>query len=375
MDVYWTGVRGWLLGSSLARRAAEVAFRASGRLHLARFDQSAPARCQARILLGLVNQAQRTSFGRGHDFRRIRTVTDYRRLVPVADTPQGVCLPAALDAAHRAGLRTALALVAQARPKAPLFAGRFLLLHEESAAGCVPALVRPYTRAAGAADLAAVARRCAAESVACLIGPAERLASLLEQLRALTGKGVEDVWPGLAAVLYSSDSPAATENLRSALGPGVLTLQTVWGPQGMLAVEDPRHGGLRLLSEHGLYFEFQPLPSLALQACGSAVPGETRRWGLDEVEVGVPCELILTSPAGSWSCRTGRTLCLERRDLPLVRFLETPAPAVRESAGLREDVAAVTVPARPPHRQSAGTPAALPGSFAHSPWSALAGRG
>jgi hypothetical protein len=390
-----------LVETALARRAAEVVFRASSRLHLARFDQSAPARCQVRILLGLLHQAQRTPFGREHDFRRIRTVTDYRRLVPIAESPRGAGLPAALHASHRAGLRTTLALAGHARPRAPLFAGPLLLLHEEASGMRVPALVRPYTLAAGAADPAAVARRCAAEAVTCLAGPAERLVSLLEQLRALTGKGAGEVWPGLTTVLYSSASAGTTQELRAALGPGVRMLEMVWGPEGMLAVEDPRYGCLRLLHDHGLYFEFLPLPSLALQACGPSLArracgpsltrracgpsltrranssGEALRLGLDEAEVGVPYELALTSPAGWWSCRTGRTLCLERRDPPLVRFLQTPVPAaaVHEAARPRGDKAALTFPVQPPHRQSAGTAAALPESFAHSPWSALAGRG
>jgi hypothetical protein len=377
VDGHWTGVRRWLAARSLARRAAEVVFRASSRVHLARLDQRSPAGCQSRILLGLVHRAQQTSFGRDHDFRRIRTVADYRRLVPVAESPCSAFLPAALHASHRAGLRTALALAAHACPKTPLLAGSLLLLDEEAYGIRVPALVRPYTLAIGAADPAALARRCAAETVTCLAGPAERLVPLLEQLRTLTGKGARDVWPRLAAVLHSSSSAAATEELRSTLGSGVRILETVWGREGMLAVEDPRHGCMRLLHDHGLYFEFLPLPSRALQAGGNGAAGNAPRLGLDEVEVDVPHELVLTSPAGWWSCRTGRVLCLERRDPPLVRFLETPIPtaAAPEPARQREDEAALTVPVQPPHRQSAGTAAALPGSFAHSPWSTLAGRG
>ncbi len=347
-----------MLETKLARRAAEVAFRASSRLHLARFDQRSPSRCQARSLLGLVHQAQRTPFGRGHDFRRIRTVLDYRRLVPLADTPCGATLPAALHAAHRAGLRTALALTVDARPRSPLFAGRLLLVQEEGRPERVPVLARPYTLAADVADPAAVARRCADEPVTCLAGPAERLLSLLQELRTLTGKGVGRVWPGLTAVLYSSASADAAKALREALGPAMLLLQTVWGPHGMVAVEDPRHGALRLLHDHGLVFEF--------------LSADDRRLGLEEVEVGVPYELVLTSPAGAWSCRTGRTLCLERCDVPLVRFLETSA--AREIVRPHAEAVTAPIPVPAPHRQSAGTPAVLPGSFVHSPWSALAGR-
>ena len=41
------------------------------------------ARCQKRTLLGLVHKAHTTRFGRDHDFRRIRDIQDFRRLVPL----------------------------------------------------------------------------------------------------------------------------------------------------------------------------------------------------------------------------------------------------------------------------------------------------
>jgi hypothetical protein len=374
----------------LARRAAEVVFRATSRRLLARLDQADPGRCQTRILLGLIHQAQRTRFGLDHDFRRIRTVADYRRLVPLApridlwadywetafpdlDGPSQAKLQPAipsslspspgLHAVHRAGLRTALALMNHARPKARLLAGRIVSLHEEGPAERLPALLRPYTKAAAAVDMDGLATVWAGEAVTCIVGPAEQLLLLAERLRTMTGKSVNEVWPGLTAVLCSGP-PAPVQRLRAEAGPSVLVLDAVWQPEGMLAVEDPRLCSLRLLHDHGLYYEFLPVHAA----------GDPPRLGLDEVEVGVPHELVVTSPAGLWSCRTGRTLCLERRDPPLVRFLETPAPAAVAPDTLHPRVDAVTTPVRPPHRQSAGTPAALPGNFAHTPWSALAGR-
>ncbi len=123
-------------GACAGPRAAEAAFRAASRRHLARFDRLAPVRCQTRLLLGLIHQAQPTRFGRDHDFRRIRTVADFRRLVPLctradlwrqygqpaamkstdhenngADRTPSPCLPIAwpsLHAAHRRALGTAL---------------------------------------------------------------------------------------------------------------------------------------------------------------------------------------------------------------------------------------------------------------------------
>src|SRR5205814_10308954 len=86
-----------------------------------------------------------------HDFRRIRTADDYRRLVPLttrAELWRAYWEPAlphfagatwttapspALRAAGAAALRTALALAAQARPQLRLFAGRVAWLREDVA--------------------------------------------------------------------------------------------------------------------------------------------------------------------------------------------------------------------------------------------------
>jgi hypothetical protein len=370
----------WLADRKAARRAAEVLFRALSRRHLARFDAGDPVRCQDRILSGLVHQARATRFGREHDFRRIRTSSDFRRLVPLRtyadlqrDYPLAVSQSPAVHATHRAVLRTASALAAGARPRDRFLDGRFLVLHQDDpAAGLdpgrlnrerVPSLLRPFALTGFSADAPALAER-AAHEVTCAVGPAEGLLALIERVGARTGKSLAQAWPLLRAVVYSS-SPAASR-LRSALGPDVLPLELFGRPEGALAIEDPRHGLPRLLPDHGAYFEFVPIEEL-----GTPQP---RRLGLGELELGMPVECALTSPAGLWACRTGWALCLEQRDPPLVRFLECPAP-VAPAEPPRRDGAVVSYPAQAPHRQSAGTPAALPGMFGHSLWSALAGRG
>jgi hypothetical protein len=373
-------ITAWLAERKAARRAAEVLFRALGRRHLARFDSGQPVRCQERILSGLVHQAHATRFGRDHDFRRIRTSADFRRLVPLRshaelgrDYPLPVCQSPTVHAAHRAVLRTATALAAAARPRDRFLDGRILVLHDDGPAGGpdpgrlsrerVPSLLRPFTLTGFAADAPALAER-AAQEVTCAVGPAEGLLALIERVGARTGKPLAQAWPLLRAVVYTS-GPAATR-LRSTLGPAALALELFGRPEGALAIEDPRYGLPRLMPDHGVYFEFVPIEEL-----GTPQP---RRLGLGELELGMPVECALTSPAGLWACRTGWALCLERRDPPLVRFLESPAPAAAAEP-LRHDDAVVSYPAQAPHRQNAGTPAALPGMFGHTLWSALAGRG
>ncbi len=399
MSVNWKAVHGWFTESSLARRTAEVMVRAAGRRHLARFDRQTPFLCQTRILLGLLQQARTTQFGREHDFARIRTAQDFRRLVPLCTHADlwrqywqpvyphlaGVTWPgcrqgdankpislSTLQAAHRRALRTALALAAHARPRTPLLAGVVLLAGEEGPSSVwerdnlverLPSLVRPYAKVGE--DVAA--ERCAHLPVTCLIGTAERLLPLLESVKQLRGKRhVRDVWPNLSAILFTRRSSAATTAQLRSEAEGVLLLEMVGRVEGPIAVEDPRYGLSRLLFDHGVFFEFVPLDRAGEPRCP--------RYGIEEIEGGVPYELALSSPAGLWACRIGRTVCLERRDPPLIRFVE-PAATVEKRRPRHTDLILPSLPEAERHPHSDGSPVAPPGSSFHSPWSTLADRG
>jgi hypothetical protein len=401
--VSWNAVHGWITESSLGRRTAEALLRAAARRHLARLDRLAPARCQQRILLGLLHEAQTTRFGREHDFRRIRTTADFRRLVPLNTRAElwreywqpvypnlgGATWPpiksgerthqvsqSGLLSAHRGALRTALALVCQNRPRTRLLRGDLLFVSEERPSSAaergglaerLPTFVRPYARLSADAELESWASR----SVSCLIGPVERMVPMLEAVKRIRGKqGVRDVWPELTAVLYTRRSPAAPVERLRAETDGVLLLEMAGRAEGPIAVEDPRHGRMRLLFNHGVYLEFVPP--------GKAGELHCPRLGIDEVELGIPYELAVTSPAGLWACHVGRSVCVEQRDPPLIRFVEAavpPAVVVEKRRTRRTDLILPTSPLPEPHPQSADTPAALPGNSFHTPWSTLADRG
>jgi hypothetical protein len=393
--VGWKSVQDWLADTRLARQVTEAVYGAHSRRHLARFDQLAPARCQARILLGLIHQARGTRFGRDHDFRRVRSVADFRRLVPLCTPgdlwrayhqpagsdlggttwpgpvlslasangrPRPLVLSAALQAARRAAWTTALALVHHHRPRSPVFTGRMLLLGDSVSTADLPKALRPYALCpptAPGVSLRPLAERAAGLPLTLLAGPAELLVPLLEQVKRAAGQyDIGRVWPGLAAVLYTLRSPAANaDRLRNVVGEGPLLLETAFRPEGPLAVEDPRRDGLRLLPDHGLFFEFVPVEE--------ANQPHARRFGLEEAEPGALYELALTTPAGLWACRVGLTVRVERQGPPLVRFVEV-VPA-------RSDERFTTLPA--PRPQSADSPAAPPENFVRSPWSVPADRG
>ncbi len=395
MSVVWKSVQHWLADTRLARQVTEAVYGAHSRRHLARFDLSAPERCQLRTLLGLLHQARHTRFGRDHDFRRVRTVADFRRLVPlrtpgdlwrsyhqpagpqlggttwpgpvvpavsVNGRPRPLLLSATLQAARRAAWTTALALVAHHRPRVPLFAGPALFLGDGVTAADLPRALRPYALCQPAGPdfaMRLLAEHVARQPLTLLAGPADRLHQLLDHVKSAAGEGdLSRIWPGLAAVFYTPRSPSASaDRLRFAVGEGPLLLETAFRPEGPLAVEDPRRGGLRLLPDHGVFFEFVPAEE--------ADQPHARRFGLHDSEPGGLYELALTTPAGLWACRSGLTVRLERQGPPLVRFVE-PVPA-------RTDERFTTLPA--PRPQSADSPAALPENFVRSPWSVPADRG
>ncbi len=382
----WQAAQQWLAGTPLARDVAGAYFRRRARRHLARLDHAPAARCQARALLGLLHEARNSRFGRDHDFGRVRTPADFRRLVPLRTPAQlwheywrltfpylgGATWPAPIPyltpaaaaadgmppyvpvsptllASHRAAALTALALVGHARPHARLFSGRLLFpgggipltpvddtdgapragsleaitLHE------LPPALRPYTLcpldtnpAAASPDeqLQALADRSARLPVTCIAGEAGGLARFFEHMKRVTRwDHVLHLWPRLTAVLYTRrPGDPGRDRLAADVGelpgrPPVLFLEVCFRPEGAVAVEDPRHGLLRLLADHGVYFEFVP--------AGRAGSPDAERHDLAAVVPGVTYEVALTSAAGLWACRVGCAVRFESREPPLLRLV------------------------------------------------------
>jgi hypothetical protein len=379
----------------------DTVFRQRARRQLAEFDQKPVATTQANVLRGLVRQGRSTRFGRDHDFDRIRTPADFRRLVPLRQAEQlrrdywepvfphlgGATWPGpipylavrdgqpalptayvpvspALLAAYRAASWTALALIDHARPDVEPWTGRLLLLDSDPgsrlrrgvstdrlAAGLttpnfllpsrsasrVRRAMTPALRASligelpppGEDDdrLRALARLTWRLPVSCVAGPSRRLASFFSQVRRFTGAdGLAEVWPHLAAVLYAgSPLDDARAPLAQAIGtPRVALLEACFYPEGALAIEDPRFGLPRLLTDHGVYFEFVPVEDLHR--------AEPPRHGAAEVELNTPYAVALTSPAGYWACLVGVHVCFESRTPPLMRLLPS-GPAVPATVG------------------------------------------
>lgn len=397
----WDAIQQWLAGTRLVRRLTEALWRGRARRQLAYLDHLDAARCQAQTLRGLVHQAHTTRFGREHDFCRIRTPQDFRRLVPLrtpsdfwrdywqpafpdlagttwpgpiptlAAGPSAAVpylpAPPALWASHRAAVLSTLSFITHARPQTRLFKGSMLLVNEGPpptllAAGVrtggagwlgiqeLPPRLRPLAfRAPVCGDpectaegrLRVLAERAAHAPLTLLAGDAEVLQKFFALCRAESGwPRTRDIWPALSTVVYQSRGESgARERLVEQVGsPPVLLLEACLRPEGALAVEDPRHGCMRLLPHHGVYFEFVP-PEEATQS-------RPIRLGIGEIETGVPYAVAVSSPAGVWACLAGIRVSFERRDPPLLRLLQSePVPT-------SDDRKELPLPLQPPHQRN-----------------------
>jgi hypothetical protein len=187
----------------------------------------------------------------------------------------------------------------------------------------VPEVLRPYsfppTELALLSDWDEKVRVLAEESVSLPItlisGIPSWLLILFARLKEVTGKDrIADIWPGLRLVVHGGIKfDPYRETLRREIGsPQVRFLESYPCSEGFVAFEDPRHDLLRLVPDHGIFFEFVPLEEL----------GKDRptRHTAAEVEVGVQYAVVLTTCAGLWSYLVGDTVAFEQRDPPLLRF-------------------------------------------------------
>jgi hypothetical protein len=122
------------------------------------------------------------------------------------------------------------------------------------------------------------------------------------------------VWPALRLVVHGGTKFDPYRSLfREVIGSSDVTfLETYPASEGYVAAEDPRHGLLRLIPDHGLFFEFVPVADLACD--------RPARHTLADLEPGVQYAVVLTTCAGLWSYVIGDTVCFEQRDPPLLRF-------------------------------------------------------
>lgn len=163
--------------------------------------------------------------------------------------------------------------------------------------------------------LTLLAERGLAEPITLIGGVPSWLLALFDRLLALSGKTtIAEVWPTLEVVVHGGVKfDPYREAFASVLGSRtVRLLETYPCSEGFIAFGDPGTNLLRLVFDHGLFYEFVPVEEL-----GSDRPA--RHW-LGNARTGVNYAIVVSTCAGMWSHVIGDTVRFESLDPPLLQF-------------------------------------------------------
>jgi hypothetical protein len=162
------------------------------------------------------------------------------------------------------------------------------------------------------ARIAATAALVARQDLRLLSGMPSWMLILLEHVarrRAETGRGggLTELWPNLGAFVHGGVSFAPYRGvLEERLGRRLEYVEVYPASEGFVAVQTERRGGLTLMLDYGIFYEFVPVEDLEL--------AHPRRHTVADVELDRPYAVVLTTPAGLWSYVLGDTVRFTARD-------------------------------------------------------------
>ena len=246
----------------------------------------------------------------------------------------------AMVASNKKAARTMVAYHMADRPASRLFQGRIFFLGGSTeleqpapdvrqgdlsgiAALDLTELLRPYTfppidlalEPNWDRKLALLAERSLNEPITLVGGVPSWLLALFQRLLDLSGKStIAEVWPTLEVVVHGGVKfDPYREAFDQVLGDPKVRLQETYPcSEGFIAFGDPATGFLRLVYDHGIFYEFVPVDELGAQR-------PTRHW-LGNVRTGVNYAIVVSTCAGMWSHIIGDTVRFESLDPPLLTF-------------------------------------------------------
>ena len=340
--------------------ATKYAHRVARRLR--RHDAQRAVSDQNRILKNLVAAAAHTAFGKHHDFGAIRSYADFRDRVPVrgyeglkpwmdqvidgkrdvlwkgrplyllksSGTTSGTKYIPATRASIRCQSDSATHAVLNhiaETGQADLLDGRWMFLQASpildrvgnidsgflsgAMARHVPWWLRRNNLpswetnciADGRAKMDAIVEETRATDIRIIGGSPPWVQMYFERLLERTGaESVADIFPNLSLFVHGGVSfgPYRT-GFGQLMGRQVPRIETYPASEGFIAWQDSqRCEGLRLVSNHGMFFEFIPADSVFDE--------NPKRISLNDAELGVNYALILSTNAGLWGYRIGDTV-------------------------------------------------------------------
>lgn len=313
---------------------------------------------QEKLLISLVKTAEKTLFGREHQFENIKTVADFRKNVGIADyedlkpyiekvkkgqrnilwteTPlyfaktSGTTSGSKYIPISKEGMPYQIAAAQSAifhyinqKNNSDFVSGKMIFLQgspelEEingiqtgRLSGIVAHHIPNYLQKNRLPSLKTnliedwetkvdeIVKETEKENMTLISGIPPWLIMYFEKLIERNSKKITELFPNLQLIITGGvNYEPYHEKMKELLGKEVDTIQTFPASEGFFAFQDDyQHEGLLLLTNHGIFYEFVPL-----EAYGKP---DAKRLTLKDVELHKDYALILTTNSGLWAYSIG----------------------------------------------------------------------
>ncbi len=313
---------------------------------------------QEEILLSLVKTAEKTLFGRTHQFENIKNIQDFQSKIPIADyedlkpyiekvkkgqqqilwteTPEYFAKTSGTTSGSKyipiskegmpfqiAAAQSAIFHYIAQKNNADFVAGKMIFLQgspelEEvngiktgRLSGIVAHHIPSYLQKNRLPSLKTnliedwetkvdeIVKETEKENMTLISGIPPWLIMYFEKLIERNGKKITELFPNLQLIITGGvNYEPYREKMNELLGKQVDTLQTFPASEGFFAFQDNyEKEGLLLLTNHGIFYEFVPLEEYGKP--------EAKRLTLKEIELHKDYALILTTNSGLWAYSIG----------------------------------------------------------------------
>jgi hypothetical protein len=320
-----------------------------------------PAKYQEKIFQNLIAKAQKTAFGKDHNFEQINNYEDFKLLVPIRDyeglasyidqiregkedilwpgkpayfaktsgTTSGTkYIPITKDSIpnHINSARNALLSYVHETGNGAFLDGKLIFLsgaptlstkhgiHTGRLSGIVNHHVPGYLRTNQMPSyetnciedwelkVDTIVEETVSEDMSLISGIPPWVQMYFDRLSAKTGEKIKDLYPNFSLFVYGGvNFEPYRAKLFETIGKEIDSIETYPASEGFIAYQDSqKEQGLLLLANSGIFFEFIPADEYFDE--------NPRRLSLAEVELGVNYALIINSNAGLWGYSIGDTV-------------------------------------------------------------------
>ena len=313
---------------------------------------------QEKLLISLVKTAEKTLFGREHQFEAIKNVQDFQNHVKIADyeelkpyiekvkkgqrnilwteTPEYFAKTSGTTSGSKyipiskegmpyqiAAAQSAIFHYISQKDNSDFVAGKMIFLQgspelEEingiqtgRLSGIVAHHIPNYLQKNRLPSLKTnliedwetkvdeIVKETEKQNMTLISGIPPWLIMYFEKLIERNGKKITELFPNLQLIITGGvNFEPYREKMNKLLGKPVDTIQTFPASEGFFAFQDDyQHEGLLLLTNHGIFYEFVPL-----EAYGKP---DAKRLTLKDVELHKDYALILTTNSGLWAYSIG----------------------------------------------------------------------